>query len=512
MSDNKVQIVPKNAKRPKKQKRSKQQQAPASKKTVIIRSRVNRSSLKEKSQLDAVIGDAVSSILEAKPFLLPRALPTHVVPIHTNITLTVANTDALVVAVSPSLVSPIRIISTTAVNTLTYIPNYNSEVANENDFVPGPCAYKPILTASDGSKLLPNNLLGPGAIARPAITDSNGQLRYADDIEFPSFYIGTITSYNAAMSIAIDNLEPITSTWTPSIYMYDADLNQVGVITAQSIATGGTTNVYSNFTGAIVPHVYFNFGLIPGGADEHVIERIDSRLLAIDITALSVTDRRLKPIGNSKDWDSLVNSSSQWVMTGASVHICNTASALVDGGNAAIALLPSGGEYFPVPTLAFDQISTLPYNCYTGPARKGLHCSYLADDLSQYFFKPTSSPSYIAPTIVASFRANTGNVSASVSVQIKVNFMWEFISSDLTRSHHVSPGHAAMFEAMVRAIVKDMSEGGLASCNPDHMTKIRRYMRSVASDPTVRALAKQALTFAKGAATALGPVLLGALI
>lgn len=468
-------------------------------------------------KLNASITDATEALLNADQFILPRALPTHVVPIHTNITLSITNTDAVVVAVYPDNEFPISVITTNPpeVAILSTTPEVG-EIANLNDYQLAIFNLRPnLLIANTEQVLLPTTLVNTDERQSRFIftNELNNTFEFSSDREMPKAYPGLLTDIAGAFQIIYDTapLSP-ADFYAVNIQVLDGSGRQLQLSSPSTVAISDTAVTYSNFNTPIVPGSYWRILLTPGSQPKR-IKSLDMSVLTFNVTQVSSNIRRYRPVNRSSDWDDLVASCTRWSFTAGSLTMTNTASALVNGGNCATALLPTGVDFPVIPTLAFDFISGLPYNKMTGPLKDGTHVSYLADDLSQYFFKPIEESRIAAPVMVAVFRANTGNVSSAVSLQVKVNLMYEWITPNVTRTHLVSPAHAAFFEALIGAITQQCAgNDGLASHNPDHMKKIRDIAKKVSNDPNVRAAATAALRAGKSMITTFGPLLLGAVM
>lgn len=497
--------------KPRRQRRSKKQpNQPKRKPKVRVYARTNASAVKLSSQ----IADSVEAILHAQDLVLPRALPTHVVPLQTSITLSISGTTGTVVEVAPNVEFPIttRSINEIDIATLLCVPSTPTVLSNVDDYVGDLINFAPDL--SDGTNVLePTTAPDSYPSSEHFIyTNVSNTLSFSADKSVPTLYQASIQSLGSQVVEIVYQSDPgANGTYDLVFTLYNNKYEIVQEFTQITAIEVGNTVSYGGFDLiTISPHTSFRMWLRPRTAPV----KFTTITFPLQIVSQQVllTTKKYYPIPKTSDWIGLLSSSTRWCLTAASLTLTNTASSLVNGGNCAIALLPSGVQYPKYPTAAFDFISGLPYNKYTGPAQTGCHCSYLADDLSQYFFQPMSNQSIDGPKLVASFKTNSGNVSTDVSLQVKINMVYEFITADVTRPHVVSPGHAAYFEAMIGGILRVTDKSSLAGENPDHFAKIKEIAKKVAKDPTVRAAARAVGTAGKDLITMFGPALLGALV
>lgn len=458
---------------------------------------------------------ATEALLNADQFILPRALPTHIVPIHTSITLTVTNTNSVIVAVYPELQFPIHIITTEVDSTTdSVVDPPDSTLANVNDYERAIYNFRPDLVVNNVSQIVPTIINNDSAPGIHFIYTFEKALTYSEDVAIPTAYPGILLDISGSITLTYEGLPAIPAIadiYTLEVVILAQDGTALGSVFPASTTISGQEVTYTNFNAIPPPGAYWRILLKPGNTAHKIVH--SSSLLVISSTQVTSNVRKYRPVNRSSDWDDLINTSTRWSFTAGAVTMTNTAAALVNGGNCAAALLPSGVDFPTLPTLAFDYISSLPYNKMTGPLKLGTHVSYIADDLSQYFFKTMDIAAIDGPTMVSVFKTNTGNVSSDVSLQVKVNLMYEFITPNVTRTHLVSPAHAAFFETLVGSITSVCSNNeGLASHNPDHLKKIKDICRKVAQDPGVRAAANAAIKTGSKVITTFGPALLGALL
>lgn len=211
------------------------------------------------------------------------------------------------------------------------------------------------------------------------------------------------------------------------------------------------------------------------------------------------------------NWGNWVDNSSKWCLTAASLLVTFMGSSLENGGNCAVALFPSGST---IPTKyddIFSTISSRTRDKYVGQLKGGSHCSYLCDEIQQYFFKTMDVTSISAPRIVSVARSQTQD---KLSIKIQLKTCWEFISQDVLRTFSISPGHADLFTRMIAVLSKysASTQNGLSGENGKHWEKIKSIASKAASDPALREEAEKVLRTGTKAVMSALPALLGLIV
>ncbi len=474
------------------------------------------------SKLESAIHDSAIALLSAKDLLLPRAMPTHVSRISTHLTVPINDCQAVQVQVRPDdLYSPIwvsRQIESGAPVVYTHAAGtYYSKTFDDEHFsfqtnVNSEVVFRDFYSPSN-VQLLVNDNPDYGQVLAVDVYTLDGNKEFNAGVRSAQTFLGPVSA--VALAFTFFHGANITTATAGNLYLtgYDSKGNIVSnQVFAKNTGTGSTDIIYglTNAAGAVGES--FTFRYIPVSQSVNTVTSIAVTSSTITINGYVTTLEKFKPISNNQQsyWDNYLNAALKWSFTSCSLVLTNTAASITNGGTVASALFPSGSVIGQFPAATIDAISSLPYNNYNGQLREGAHVSYLADDISQYFFR-AKTDSFDCPIPVVAAIAQQGTTDNILSMQLQVFCTFEIITSDLTRVLLISPGHTALFEAMIRSILVLSSRGGafnLAGCNPDHVKRMWNIAKQVAKDPNVRSHAANALKSMGQAAMKAAPLML----
>ncbi len=474
------------------------------------------------SKVESAIHDSAIALLSAKDLLLPRAMPTHVSRISTHLTVPINDCQAVQVQVRPDdLYSPVwvsrqiesgsPVVYTCAAGSY-YLKTFDDEHLPFQTNVNSEIVFRDFYSPSN-VQLLVNDNPDYGQVLAVDVYTLDGNREFNAGVRSAQSFLGPVSAFS--ITITFVHASNITTSTAGNLYLTGYDSK--GVIVSNQLfgKTAGATSpeiIYglTNAAGAVGES--FTFRYIPTSQSVNSVIQIVMSTSTITINGYVTTLEKYKPISANQQsyWDNYLDSALKWSFTSCSVVLTNTAASITNGGTVASALFPSGSTIGQFPAATIDAISSLPYNNYNGQLREGAHVSYLADDISQYFFRAKTDP-FDCPIPVVAAIAQQGTTDNILSMQLQVFCTFEIITSDLTRVLLISPGHTALFEAMVRSILVLSSRGGsfnLAGCNPDHLKRMWNIAKQVAKDPNVRSHATTALKSMGQAALKAAPLML----
>lgn len=493
---------------------------PAQKSRAVATTKVAMKVREPKTVVYQEIEDGVVAILSAKQFILPRAMPTHVVSVCTRQVVNLNGVDTAIVTALPHLLTPMTISTTLAAvsNGYAYIPATYAGISEQFEELFNLAPNLQLCLALDlknGSSVMPQRPI-PSAFSGVVIFTQNDSADFSQPMQQLIAYEGTVSSMSG--NFKVDHIASPTST-TCSLQNFTVRFWAGSTQLSSVVITPTITGNQAVFNLASVT--------IPAGNDAFSFEcRLPNNQITlplqfelgsaiITVSTIPLIRREFAPI-DGDTWAPLVNTASNWSVTAMSLTCTSTTSQLNNGGNFSIALLPTGIN--PIGTTAsqvYDYLAERPFNSHVGALFKGGHTSFLADDISQYFFKDIGIQTYPAPKLMAAL-IKGADVVFPMSFVITLDMCYEFICSDVTRPSVVCPSHAAYFESLVGAIIRaymtDPSGTGLSSENPQHMTKIKSFAKKVAKDPRIQSMAKDLMHYGVSSAKKYGPMLLGGLL
>lgn len=450
----------------------------------------------------AAIKHAVTSMLNADKFVLPRAMPTYVRTMSVRRTFELSGVTSAAIVVKPSL------------------DNFITKYQKSNNVVAA------FYTFYDWNKVMPR--------ANPVqfcldlkFTAPNGQ-------ELPMGYIEnkgqSYVTYSphgnspAWKGSAASNIRPVyyVSNFSLTVEQIRVDISAGGtapnlnfnIYTATHALITTTTivpvlGVYTLIPPAgVVGEAYFDMVFSPTDTSLGRFNWPEAGIVLVDSTP--ITAEIFSPTAASA-WGAVQQVCTGWSCTGISVLVRFEGSNLENGGDCGTALLPTGSRVSNNYNNLVDYIGTLTKNQYRGPIKLGTHLSYLPDQVSQYYFQDMDVKELSAPVMVQAYLAQDVD---KLKMLCTVQSTWEFLTADPTQTLVVSPGHAAFFELMISSLQRVLlqNQNGLASENPEHWKKIKDFASSVANNPAVQKAAKDVLSFGTKALINAAPLLLGMLL
>lgn len=344
--------------------------------------------------------DAVAALLDASHFILPRALPTQVNPQNVQNVININDKDKLVIVFNADLHNPLSIYSEATNIVEDYSLGYDTSYG-----------FNGYPSGNNIAFDLPMYLYGPDVINAQLPTISQPYTStiltlHLENNYFNSYstssnimcYKGSLSSFTG--NIVFENLyAPSAQFDTMTLVLYqDSKIVQSSSISSSFL--GHTTTFACAFDG-LSPHDSFGiFFHSPSLALTSGFANFWDPSIVVVADVISKVD--YPPITDY--WEPLISVCNKWSLTAASLLLKWTGSTLNNGGNISIALFPTG-TVFPTDFQDLNQfITNRSYNKYSGRLSNGAHCSYIADEIQQYFFKDMSVTSIPHQRLLLSYQ------------------------------------------------------------------------------------------------------------
>jgi len=435
----------------------------------------------------------VIALLSAEKFILPRAVPTRVYMRSFKRVINIADCVAASVLIRPTLSKPIIVCrQLTAASSVSY--------SLEDGAVNGWAGVNGV--NMDVSLLGATNTLKPitydgGSLNSALVFHDDGTYDVVrNENEHQYMYAGAVTAFNGYFTVSGPNLLN-TNDWNLTLAAYTTEFVLVGTKNAIKVTAGNVTTY--TMDGPIPVGSFFTLQFTPASASGGA--SITSMDFSSSPWSLSVTTdlsfSAYDPI-ESNEYQTLLDNTQRFTITAQSLLMQNTQSSLADGGNIYIATATGDYPMALAPALSQTQIVTFnPDNYYSGQLRKGAHGSYMPEDISGYFFKDNGSSQYDrnslgTPKLIATA---IGPAGANVSLMVTVRMNYEYIAATQVYESLLSNSNITFLTEALGALRAAEYTGGanLFGENPDHIAKIRRIAKQVASNPKVQAAARAAL-------------------
>jgi len=450
--------------------------------------------------------------------VLPRAMPTRVVPRSFTRNFTIQNVRAASVKVEPTLRDPITITTSSGA--------VSGDYSGQEGTLTGPAAVNTVnysvdfgLVKTDGTHFKPSDQTIPGV-------EPLQQIRWVNKVHEgiqadyfasgqhhkPMLYEGKLTAVSGTITVSYAVVVP-TVGWALTITSYDADYTILDVVTPSA----ATTAVGTDFTLSTVPiaGAFFSFSLSRITEVTGDIVNLDASTAVLNATTSHVNTFSADP-AIDKDYAPILENMQKWSHISTSLVVSNRQSTFADGGNACTAVVSRDYPVALFPTVMYDQITQLHKSQYhLSSIKDGTHASYLPEDISQWFFKDQTVNHTGGPSTYAAFVAPSLNaVDDILSLNVEVTMHYEYIIPSQAFDPVLSTNHTSLLFAVLGAIRRHelSKDSRLIGENPDHFARIKRLAKKVAKDNDVRQAARSALTVIKGMAKTALPILAGAML
>lgn len=181
-------------------------------------------------------------------------------------------------------------------------------------------------------------------------------------------------------------------------------------------------------------------------------------------------------------WNSVVQVTDAWSVTGLHMTVTNTTAAGFTGGRVGMSLIPAS---YAIPSNfhdAYSLINSRKNYKFSGNIVKGAHGMWSPRDLRESLHQTINERLY-SNRIVAAVQIPASG-SAAASIQVTLSLRLEMLCNSQVIPTVVPPSSSYALDTLFAAIRQqlDIAYGE----NPDHLERLKTIARSVANNPQVR--------------------------
>lgn len=189
-------------------------------------------------------------------------------------------------------------------------------------------------------------------------------------------------------------------------------------------------------------------------------------------------------------WDTFVQVSDAWAVTGMEVILTNDTALSFTSGKCSIALIPPS---YAIPTAqepCFKFLTSRRQLTFQGASVKGCHGLWSPRDLRETMHNFNYSRMY-SNKVVSSFQITpSGATAAAITLSFSIRF--ELLANSQVIPTSLPPSSAVALDILFAAIRRHLQ---VAYCeNPSHASKLMELARKVASSPEVKDAFKNILS------------------